>query len=252
MKHLITIFLVAGNISLAAAQTASPAPPFYPTGVNAVTASAISNNGTPMVKNPVENNNPSVQASIPINNKPVPLETDVPQNSTPPVARIINENAQANTPVKNRTVAAIQGKPGTTTGTVIPNIPSDSLQSALTTFPAAATTASSSSVSKSTTVLTKTSPAAETTVLYSATTGVDAVNKSTVTKPSKSNGNTVPVRQTYIAENVVNKFKSIYGDKLYDIRLIRSANNKYIYVVRTQSDGIYTSFYLNEEGTVIQ
>lgn len=95
MKTSVLIFFVAANISIVVAQTTNPAQPFYPTGVNAVTACAISNNGTPMVKNPVENNNPSVQASIPINNKPVPLETDVPQNSTQPVARIINEDANA-------------------------------------------------------------------------------------------------------------------------------------------------------------
>lgn len=229
MKHLSIIGLLCCGIA-AGAQT-TPAPPYYP-APSIVYNYPPQNGGTPMVRNPVENNNPSVQASIPILNKPSGLEADMAGYATAAGNRIVYNNAQQNTPVKNRATEGMANVP-----TAVP----------------------ASSVNADTFMLAATAPATEpastvvsSTVIYNNTTGTDistTTGKNTVT--NSNSGNSYPIRQTYIAENVVNRFKTLYDKTLYDIRQVRYGANNTIYIIRLIKDGFFTTMYLNENGEVV-
>ena len=230
MKYL-SIIALACSFGVASAQT-TPAPPYYPAPSPAYNPPPT--NGTPMVKNPVENNNPSVQASIPILNKPSGLEADLSGNAVAPANRVIYNNAQQNTPTKNMATEGTANVP-----TVV-----------------AATSVSPDTVLRTSTVATtttSTTPVVKTTVIYNNTTGTDVssvTDKTTVT--TNNSGNTNPVRQTYISEQVVNRFKTMYGENLYDIRQVRYSGKNTIYIVRTQKAGLFTTLYLDETGEVVQ
>ncbi len=227
MKLLSIIGLLCCSIATVAQTT--PAPPYYPAPSPAY--NNPQNKGTPMVSNPVENNNPSVQASIPILNKPSSLEVDMggymAQNN-----RIIYNNSQQNTPAKN--VA--------TEGTA--NVPTV----------VAATSVSSDTVMRVPTPVTEPTgnTVVNTTVIYNNTTGTDlsrTTDKTTLLTTQR--GNSSPIRQTYISEQVVNRFKNLYGDNLYDIRQVRYGNSNTIYIIRTMKDGMFNTMYLDENGEVV-
>ncbi|RYY50263.1 MAG: hypothetical protein EOO06_04320, partial [Chitinophagaceae bacterium] len=163
----------------------TPAPPYYPAPSPAYNIPA-QHAGTPMVKNPVENNNPSVQASIPILNKPNALEVDrggyVAQSN-----RIIYNNAQQNTAVKN---LSTEGNANVPTVVAATSVSSDTVMRAVAPVAVAVPT---------------TTPVVSTTVIYNNSTGTDlssTADKTTLIS-SKSSSNTAPVRQTYISEKVV-------------------------------------------------
>ena len=185
-----------------------------------------------MVRNPVENNNPSVQASIPILNKPNSLETDMGGGYVAQNNRIIYNNAQQNTPVKNM---ATEGTANVPTAVAASSISSDTI----------VRVAESAPVSTAPTVV-------STTVIYNNTTGTD-ISKTTdkTTQVSTRAGNTSPVRQTFISEKVVNRFKNLYGDNLYDIRQVRYGSANSIYIIRTMKDGLFNTMYLDEDGQVV-
>ncbi len=227
MKHLSIIGLLCCSIATQAQTT--PAPPYYPAPSPAY--SNPQNNGTPMVSNPVESNNPSVQASIPILNKPSSLEVDmggyIAQNN-----RIIYNNSQQNTPSKN---VATEGTANIPTVVAATSVSSDTVMRT----PAPATEATGNTV-------------VNTTVIYNNTTGNDlsrTTDKTTLLTTQR--GNSSPVRQTYISEQVVNRFKNLYGDNLYDIRQVRYGNSNTIYIIRTMKDGMFNTMYLDENGEVV-
>lgn len=230
MKLLSIIGLLCCGIA-ANAQT-TPAPPYYQ-APSTVYNFPPQNGGTPMVRNPVENNNPSVQASIPILNKPSGLEADMAGYTAATNNRIIYNNSQQNTPVKNRA----------TEGTA--NVP---------------TAIAATSINSDTVIQVATSPGNETanivvssTVIYNNSTGTDVsttADKNTLT--NSNSGNSYPIRQTYIAENVVNRFKTMYDKNLYDIRQVRFGANRTIYIIRLLKDGFFTTMYLDENGEVVQ
>ena len=229
MKLLSIIGLICMGASVHAQTT--PAPPYYQTPSPAFTTQ---NNGTPMVKSPVENNNPSVQASIPILNKPSALEADLAGNALPQPNRTIYNNVQQNTPAKN---LATEGTANVPTAIAATSIASDTVLRAPQNV---AEAVNASNVVK-------------TTVIYNNTTGADVTR--TVDKTSQAttkSGNTVPVKQTYISETVVNRFKTAYGDNLYDIRQVRYGTNNTIYIVRTVKEGFFTTVYLNEDGEIVR
>ncbi len=236
MKYLLFIAIMALNkVSYAQNNNVTPTtapPPYYVSENNALTNNSVNNNtGTPMVTNPVENNNPSVQASIPINNKPPSIEVDIPQNNYTVQPRIVNNNSQQNTTVKNKTTDATPNVPGVVTAT---SVTSDSLSSNVIAAPPTS------------------APLVKSTVVYNNNTGVDISSARKSTTAKLANGNSVPVRQTFVSENIVTKFKNIYGDNLYDIRLIRSTNNDVKYVIRILDNGLFKTMYLTEEGEVIR
>ena len=225
----ILSIVLSSCLSLGAFAQTTPAPPYYPAPSKAYNYPP-QNGGTPMVKNPVENNNPSVQASIPILNKPSGLEADS-YGYTAQGNRTIYNNVQQNTPSKNM---ATEGTANVPTATAATSIASDTVIRS-TVEPAAATVV-------------------KTTVIYNNTTGADissTVNK-TSTQQTKSTGNTSPVRQTYISETVVNQFKKVYGENLYDIRQVRYGTNNTMYIIRTMKEGMISTMYLDENGEVVQ
>lgn len=228
MKLLSIIGLLL--ISIAGFSQTTPAPPYYPAPSLAYNYPPPTG-GTPMVRNPVENNNPSVQASIPILNKPSGLETDmggyVPQNN-----RIIYNNSQQNTTSKN---VATEGTANLPTVVAASSVSSDTVLRAA----VPVETVNNSAV-------------VSTTVIYNNTTGTD-ISKTTdkTTLITTKTGNSSPVRQSYISEAVVNRFKMMYGENLYDIRQVRHGNNATIYIIRTMKAGMFNTLYLDENGELV-
>ena len=214
--------------SIATYSQTTPAPPYYPAPSPAYNYPPA-NNGTPMVRNPVENNNPSVQASIPILNKPSSLETDM-GGYVAQGTRIIYNNAQQNTPAKNM---ATEGTSNIPTAVASTSISSDTVMRT----PVAASTPNT---------------VVKTTVIYNNTTGTD-VSKTTdkTTLISNKRGNSAPVTQMYISENVVNRFKTLYGENLYDIRQVRYGNSNTMYIIRVMKEGMFNTMYLDENGDVV-
>ena len=231
MKILAVIGLVGLAFSSQAQTT--PAPPYYPAPSPVYNYPPQNGGGTPMVRNPVENNNPSVQASIPILNKPSALETDmggyVAQNN-----RIIYNNSQQNTPSKN---LATEGTANVPTVVAASSVSSDTVLRA--SIPAVAAESAAPVV-------------VNTTVIYNNTTGTD-ISKTTdkTTLITTNRGNSSPVRQSFISENVVNRFKTLYGENLYDIRQVRHSNSSSIYIIRTLKEGMINTLYLNENGELV-
>lgn len=228
MKLLSIVGLLCCGFATYAQTT--PAPPYYP-APSPVYNYPPQNGGTPMVRNVVENNNPSVQKSMPILNKPSSLEVDmggyVATND-----RIIYNNSQQNTPSKNIATEGTANAP-----TVV-----------------AASSVASDTVMRTAVVSTDPSATAvvNTTVIYNNTTGTDlsrTTDKTTLV--TTKTGNSSPVRQTYISEKVVNRFKNLYGDNLYDIRQVRYGNNNTIYIIRTMKDGMFNTMYLDENGEIV-
>lgn len=230
MKILSTILLL--GLSAAAVAQTIPAPPYYPAPSPAYNYPQ-QNQGTPMVKNPVENNNPSVQASIPILNKPSGLEADaygIPYAQ----ARTVYNNVQKNTPAKNM---ATEGRA---------NLPVVAVPSTTVSSDTIVQVASSASTQPAAPAIVKT------TVIYNNTTGTDISSTTDKTTQVNSNtSNTYPVRQTYISETVVSRFKTLYGESLYDIRQVRYNGNNTMYIIRTMKAGLFTTMFLNENGEVV-
>ncbi|RYE17740.1 MAG: hypothetical protein EOP51_23340 [Sphingobacteriales bacterium] len=174
-----------------------------------------------------------MQASIPILNKPSSLEADRGGYAVAPNNRIIYNNAQQNTPVKNM---ATEGTANVPTYVAATSISSDTVFR----------TAAPLSADSSTNVV-------KTTVIYNNTTGTD-VSKTTdkTTELTTKGNNTSPVRQTFISETVVNRFKTLYGEELYDIRQVRYGTNNTIYIVRVIKEGLFNTMYLNEDGEIVR
>lgn len=222
-----TLLIIFGNASILCAGAQKLEPSTTPVfNNNAVTNNSVNNNtGTPMVKDPVAANNPSYQAAIPINNQVNPLEAGTPQKQVPAnQVVIVRESvpvvAPANTVVitQNNSVVPVNTTNAVKGDTVFNN--AGNVQ------------------------------AVQSTVIYNKETGVDLqkTKQPVVTNATNTPGNR-PLLQTYVSESVVNKFKTIYGDNLYDIRLIRSGKNQVNYIVRIKDNGLFQSIYINEDGS---
>jgi hypothetical protein len=51
----------------------------------------------------------------------------------------------------------------------------------------------------------------------------------------------LPVLNTFVPEEVVNKLKAEHGEKLYDITMLKTGENQYAYSARVQENGIYST-----------
>jgi hypothetical protein len=56
----------------------------------------------------------------------------------------------------------------------------------------------------------------------------------------------LPLLNTYVPDAVVNQLKGQYGDKLYDITMLKVNENQFGYAVRTQDNGVYTTTMVND------
>ena len=59
----------------------------------------------------------------------------------------------------------------------------------------------------------------------------------------------LPILNTYVPEAMVTQLKNQYGDKLYDITMLKTGENQYGYAVRTQENGTYKFEVVNDAGT---
>jgi hypothetical protein len=58
----------------------------------------------------------------------------------------------------------------------------------------------------------------------------------------------LPVLETYVSQDVIDKMKNKYGNTLYDITAVAGTSNQTQYVVRSLKNGQYTTDYINESG----
>jgi hypothetical protein len=61
----------------------------------------------------------------------------------------------------------------------------------------------------------------------------------------------LPVLETYVSPEVIDKMKSKYGNTLYDITLIAGPSNQMQYVVRSIKNGQYITDYIGEDGNSV-
>jgi len=59
----------------------------------------------------------------------------------------------------------------------------------------------------------------------------------------------LPVLNTYVPQDVVDQMRSAYGDKLYDITMLKTGENQYGYSARVQENGVYKSIVTNANNT---
>lgn len=223
MKTKMTILIYSLFLTFGLNAQTTPPPPYNPPNNNALSNSNVNNNtGTPMVTNPVESNNPSVQAAIPINNQVSSLEAELPVKNEAFVYKTLRNDTAQKVAILNSNVDTAR-----ISTNIIPIINTDS----------AIVTTISTEIPK-------------TIEIYNAAKGIDASTQPKYNPINLPNGNTVPITSTYVSQEVVSRFKNIYGESLYDIRLYRSAANKVIYIIRIHKNGIYSTLYLNENGEV--
>jgi hypothetical protein len=61
----------------------------------------------------------------------------------------------------------------------------------------------------------------------------------------------LPVTQTWMPDEVINKMSSMFGPSIYDIAMIKGAGGQNIYHVRLSENGQMRSQYIGEDGTTI-
>lgn len=61
----------------------------------------------------------------------------------------------------------------------------------------------------------------------------------------------LPVIQTYVPDEIINKVSSMYNGKVYDITALKGANNQNIYQVRTLENGEMKSQWMGDDGNAI-
>ena len=59
----------------------------------------------------------------------------------------------------------------------------------------------------------------------------------------------LPVLETNVPQDIIDKMKSKYGDALYDITTIVGTSGQTQYVVRSLKNGQYETDYVSEDGT---
>lgn len=59
----------------------------------------------------------------------------------------------------------------------------------------------------------------------------------------------LPVLNTYVPQDIVDKLKMEQGDKLYDITMVKTGENQYGYIARVQENGMYHNVTVNDNST---
>lgn len=56
----------------------------------------------------------------------------------------------------------------------------------------------------------------------------------------------LPILNTYVPQEVVDKIKAEHGDHLYDITMLKTGENQYAYSARVQDNGVYHNVIVND------
>ena len=64
--------------------------------------------------------------------------------------------------------------------------------------------------------------------------------------------NNAPVLSNYIPAEIITRLKSVYGNKLYDITMMKKSDSRFLYIIRVKENGAYITHYLDEKGFEIQ
>lgn len=60
--------------------------------------------------------------------------------------------------------------------------------------------------------------------------------------------NNAPVLSSYIPAEIITRLKSVYGNKLYDITMMKKSDSRFLYIIRVRENGAYITHYLDEKG----
>jgi hypothetical protein len=60
----------------------------------------------------------------------------------------------------------------------------------------------------------------------------------------------LPAIQNKISEEVITKAINQYGNNIYDITMMKAANNSTVYMIRSMNNGTISSSWINEDGSV--
>jgi len=61
----------------------------------------------------------------------------------------------------------------------------------------------------------------------------------------------LPILNTFVPEDVVNKLKTAHGEKLYDITMLKTGENQYSYSARVQESGVYSTVIVQGDTTTV-
>lgn len=57
----------------------------------------------------------------------------------------------------------------------------------------------------------------------------------------------LPILNTYVPQDVVDKIKTEHGDHLYDITMLKTGENQYAYSARVHDNGVYRNIIINDD-----
>ncbi len=226
MKKSILLLLVSGSCLVAAAQTPDTTRLQQLNVVYPPDSTVI----TPQVA-PVEAAPPATTVPDTMNIPPAqPVNTDV--KNSEPLADTINVKTTLTEP----------SVPDTNTD-VIPIVPLPSGDTMLTTVPAVP-------APQETMPPQQTMPAEQTVsnTNYNLPRGVNNP-ESTVLLTGLNKWSALPILNTYVPQDVVDKLKMEHGDKLYDITMLKTGESQYGYSARVQENGIYRTVMVNGNTT---
>jgi len=122
--------------------------------------------------------------------------------------------------------------------------------------PAETRTATDSTAAANTTVPVETAPVEASTVTEQSGSaavlprGVNIPEASTLTT-GLGKWSALPVLNTFVPEEVVNKLKMEHGEKLYDITMLKTGENQYAYSARVQENGVYNTVILKGDTVAV-
>lgn len=199
------------------------------------------------------NNNPyppdTTLVAPPVAPVVTPSITTLPDSMLVPQSQPVNTDVRNNGPINDTTSMQTTNQlpsASDSSNTVIPVVPlpsADSMRIDQTTPQNSNSTAPADVVPAQTNNMSSTQPM--NTVSKSDYSMPRGVNNPDASFTGLNKWSALPVLNTYVPQDVVDKMRSTYGDKLYDITMLKTGENQYGYSARVQENGVYKSIVTN-------
>lgn len=199
------------------------------------------------------NNNPyppdTTLVAPPVAPVVTPSITTLPDSMLVPQSQPVNTDVRNNGPINDTTSMQTTNQlpsASDSSNTVIPVVPlpsADSMRIDQTTPQNSNSTAPADVVPAQTNNMSSTQPM--NTVSTSDYSMPRGVNNPDASFTGLNKWSALPVLNTYVPQDVVDKMRSTYGDKLYDITMLKTGENQYGYSARVQENGVYKSIVTN-------
>ncbi|MES2850648.1 MAG: hypothetical protein V4685_16435 [Bacteroidota bacterium] len=85
---------------------------------------------------------------------------------------------------------------------------------------------------------------------YNLTRGVNNPDASTLLT-GLAKWSALPILNTYVPQEMVDKLKMEHGDKLYDITMLKTGENQFAYSARVQESGVYRIVMANDNASMV-